>query len=61
MITQSIHKIQHINWDIQNYVQFAKNNKSKFLKHQETLMSTLNSMINNKKGDLEKYNLNIMN
>ena len=52
-INQSIANIQYLDWDIQNFAQFAEDGKDVISK-QNHLIGGIKNIITEKKGDLEK-------
>ncbi|MCG8431781.1 MAG: hypothetical protein MJA29_11490 [Candidatus Omnitrophica bacterium] len=52
-INQSIANIGYLNWDIQNFTQFAKDGKDVVCKQKE-LMEALKNIFAKKQGDVEK-------
>lgn len=52
-IKTSTDRISEIDWNIQNYAQFAKTNQKEVLEKQKELMNYIRELISKKKGDLE--------
>jgi hypothetical protein len=52
-INQSIDNIQYLDWDIQNFAQFAGDGKE-VIRKQSDLIEGIRNLIANKQGDLEK-------
>jgi len=53
-INDSIANIQHLDWDIQNFAQFATTNCGGLLEKQRELAHAVRDLFANKQGDLEK-------
>ncbi len=53
IINQSIDNIKYIDWDIQNFVQFAEKNSKEVMDKQKALMTSIENIFQNKQGDLE--------
>ena len=53
-IKQSIRKLQYLQWEIQNYIQFAPKYGSTVLEKGNELFNLIDSLISKKRGNLEK-------
>lgn len=53
-IKKCLTTIQYLEWDIQNYVQFAYNNKDDVMKKQTELITRIRGLIDNRNGSLEE-------
>ena len=56
-ITESKNIIKTIDWDIQNFAQFAELNKDTVIQKQKLLIKELDLLMKNKQGDLEQIRL----
>ena len=52
-LQESIYKLAHIDWHMQNYVQFAVKNKESFMDKEKKLFDALCKLISDRKGNLE--------
>jgi len=53
-IFQCIYRIQYLEWEIQNYIQFTKYQRDNVLGTTEKLRELLSNLLKEKKGDLEE-------
>ncbi len=53
-VKQSMRKLQYLDWDIQNYIQFAQNEGPNVLKKAKELYSLIGNLMSRKQGDLEE-------
>jgi len=53
-IYESIANIRYLDWDIQNFVQFAKKNCSDVMAKQQELTGAISKILEDKQGDLER-------
>lgn len=53
-LNEIIHRLQYLDWEIQNYTQFARKTGPEVTGTQRTLFNLLSSLAANLKGDLEE-------
>lgn len=53
-LNEIIHRLQYLDWEIQNYTQFARKTGGEVTSTQRTLFNLLSSLAANLKGDLEE-------
>ena len=53
-IRQSMRRLQYLDWEIQNYIQFSKKHGSDALKKAKKLFELIGKLIGTKQGDLEE-------
>jgi hypothetical protein len=53
-ISQCIYRIQYLDWEIQNYIQFTKKQRNNVLETHKNLFNLLENLTKEKKGNLEE-------
>ncbi|OFX36001.1 MAG: hypothetical protein A2X08_08075 [Bacteroidetes bacterium GWA2_32_17] len=56
-INASIANLQYLDWDIQNFAQFAEKNFKDLIGKQKELLDAIKNIFDNKQGDLEKVRI----
>ena len=53
-ISHCIYRIQYLDWEIQNYIQFTKDQRDNVLRIMKRLFELLSNLLKERKGDLEE-------
>lgn len=53
-IKDTMYRIQYLDWEIQNYIQFIQNNRDIVMKTQKILFELLKHLLSEKQGNLEE-------